>query len=130
MHAGLMRAVRDRALQADAVQRALDDGVRFGVHRAQAVAVDDRAADVRTVRDAARRAVIAGGQDAMVAHEHAADGRARTGRARRDGPRDFHEVFVPTRTHGRAQPLGRTMTGTELVLPNMRSPASPSPGTI
>ncbi len=26
--------------------------------------------------------------------------------------------------------LGRTATGTELVLPNIRSPASPNPGTM
>src|SRR5579872_1534309 len=113
------------------MQCSLYDCVRFRVRRAHAVIVHEHAAHFRTVRHAARRSVVPGRQNAVLAYQHAAYRRARAGRARGNRARDLHEVFIPTRAHASyAFSRGRTATGTELVLPNMRSPASPSPGTM
>ena len=99
IHARLMRAVRARIGEADAVQRRLHDGVRFRVRRPHAVTAHELAARFRAVRDVPRRPVVARRQDAMLAYEHRPDARARTRRARGDGARDFHEIFVPARSH-------------------------------
>ena len=44
------------------------------------------------------RAIVAGRQDAAIAHDHRTDLGAQTGRALRDLLRDSHEVLVPART--------------------------------
>jgi hypothetical protein len=66
--ARLMRAVGGRVLEAHAVQGALNHGVCLGVRGAQAVIVDEGAADLGAVRDAARRAVISRREDAVLAN--------------------------------------------------------------
>ena len=54
------------------MQGALNDRVGLGVHRPLAVVVHDHAAGLAAVRDPARRAVVAGREDAVLAREHAA----------------------------------------------------------
>src|ERR1700759_2173365 len=92
------RARRDvvgGAVDVHAVARGLDDRVGLGVDGRDAVAVLHHVADVRAVRHAADRAVVAGRQDGPVADDHRADVLARAGRAGRDDLRDAHEIFVP-----------------------------------
>src|SRR5947209_6733820 len=63
------RRVDLRTVDADAVLRRLQDGVRFGVYGGDAVTVLHRAADVLAVRQPADRAVVAGGEDGAVADD-------------------------------------------------------------
>src|SRR5262245_12284658 len=87
-----------RAFDHDAVTRGLDDRVRLCVDRRDAVTVLHHVANVRAVRHAADRAVVASRQDRTIADQHRAYVLARTGRARRDHLRDAHEVLVPGRS--------------------------------
>ena len=64
----------------------------------------DQAADVEAVRHAGGRAVVAGGEDVAVAHDHRADLGAQAGRALRHLARDGHEVLVPARSVARHLP--------------------------
>src|ERR1019366_4826054 len=93
--AGAGRGVDVRAVDPHAVARGLHDGVRLGVHRADAVAVLHEVAVLVAVRQAPDAAVVAGGEDALVAHDDRADELAVAGRARGDLARDVHEVVVP-----------------------------------
>src|SRR5438552_1173492 len=85
-------------LQDDAVQRALQKRVLLGVDGAHAVAIHHQAANFEAVRQPARRAVVAGGEDALVLGHHRADVSARAGRAQRHFGCDAHEVGVPVGT--------------------------------
>src|SRR5205085_399283 len=69
-----------------------------------AVTLLHHVADVRAVRHAADRSVVAGRQDRPVANDDRTHVLARARRARRDDLRDAHEVFVPRST--RADFLG------------------------
>ena len=100
VEAGLMGDVDRAAVDRHAVQRGLDDGVLLGVQRAHAVVVHDQTADVRAVGQAHGRAVVAGGQDALVLDDDRADGGAWAGAAPGHLPGDVHEVFVPGRPFG------------------------------
>ena len=67
------------------------------------------------VRHPGRRPVVAGRQDAAVAHDHRTHFGSQTGRSLRDLPRDRHEVFDPssarpTAAHLRV-PRSRTEAG-------------------
>ena len=90
-----MRAVHGRTLQAYAVKGTLHDGVRLGVRRPKTVIVDHEAPDVGAVRDVPGRAVVARRQDPVLSRHDATDRGARTRRARRNRPRDLHEVLIP-----------------------------------
>src|ERR1700722_7514060 len=76
------------------------------------------AADFRAMRDAARRAVVAGRENAVPARQHAADGSSRAGRARADGLRDLHEVLIPA-----GAPEQRWGPPKEKVSPRPRAPS-------
>ena len=84
-----------RAVDHHAVLRGLDDRVRLGVDRGDAVTVFHHVAGLGAVGHAADRSVVAGRQDCPIAHDHRADELARAGRARRDDLGDVHEVLVP-----------------------------------
>ena len=74
-YAGLVSAVKDGSLDADAVQRRLNDGVLLGVHRPAQLVVRAGgdvlacAADQVAVVQAGGSAVVAGGKNALVLHE-------------------------------------------------------------
>src|SRR5262245_5554994 len=70
------------AVEVYAVLGGLDDGVRLGVDRRHTMITLHHVADVRTVGHPADRAVVAGGEDRLVSHDHRADELARAGRAR------------------------------------------------
>ena len=106
--AGRERDVDRRALRRDAVVGGLRDGVLLGV-RADALAEPGaarrvggaaRAAALVAVADAARRAVVAGRDDAAVLHDHGGDVAARAVAARLHAVRDVHEVGVPVGARG------------------------------
>ena len=82
-------------LDAHAVAGRLQDRVGLGVDRADAVVVVHQAADLAAVRQAADRAVVAGGQHGLVAHDDRAHALARARRARRRLHGEVHEVAVP-----------------------------------
>ncbi len=103
--AGLVGDVGAGPLGAHAMQRGLDDGVLLGVQRAHAVAVDHQVADIIAVGRSDRRAVVAGGENAPVAHQHGPDVRPIAGAALGHGEGDIHEVVVPARTLVRGHPL-------------------------
>ena len=63
--AGLVCDICGGADDADAVERTLDDGVLFCVQRAHTVPFDQQVANLIAVRQAGRRAVVTGGQDAL-----------------------------------------------------------------
>ncbi len=76
--AGLVGAVEGGALNADAVQRRLDDGVLLCMHRPAQLMAGARghvlasAAHAVAVLQACRSAVVAGGEDALVFHKERA----------------------------------------------------------
>src|SRR5262249_44334276 len=102
--------VARRAIDHHAVLRRLKDRVGLGVDRRDAVAVLHHMADIRAVRHAADRAVVAGRQDRPILHEHGADVLARAGRPRRDDLRDAHEVVVPRGALGFVVHASESMT--------------------
>src|SRR5262249_10140321 len=101
-----------------AVLRRLRDGVDLGVNRAKAVLLDlaargvrliDKAARLGAVRPAGRRAVVARGQDVLVAHDHRAHLGARARRALRHLARDRQKILIPAQPLAH-DPLPRTCT--------------------
>ena len=108
----MVGAVERRALDGDAVDGRLDDGVLLGVDGAAelvALAGGDaqliaQTADVETVSHAARGAVVPGREDALVAHEDGADLAAQTGGAGRRLTGELEEVLVPARPPLRRPP--------------------------
>src|ERR1051325_3079732 len=87
------------AVDGDAILRRLQDRVRLGVNRGDAVPFLDDAADVLAVREAAGRAVVPGGEDGPVADDDRSHVLAGARGARRRLARDAHEVFVPACAH-------------------------------
>src|SRR5262249_43412216 len=96
--------------------------VDLGMDRAEAVLLHvprrrarrvNQAAHVGAVRQPGGRAVVAGGDDALVAHDHGANLCAGAGRALRDLARDRHEVLMPARTVGHLSLAihGRSLNG-------------------
>ncbi len=93
--AGAGGGVERRAVDADAVLRRLENGVGLGVHRRHAVAVLHHVPHLVAVGHPADAAVVAGGEDGAVAHQHRSHVLAVAGRAGGDLPGDVHEVLVP-----------------------------------
>ena len=95
-----MGAVESRALDADAVQRRLDDGVLLGMHRpaqlvmGAALHVLASAAYPVAVVQAGGRAVVARGEDALVLDEDCSHLISQAGGALGDYGGDLHEVLV------------------------------------
>ncbi|GIK71780.1 MAG: hypothetical protein BroJett021_07680 [Chloroflexota bacterium] len=83
------------AFGADAVQRRLDQCVLFGVQRAHTMTIDKQVTDVVAVWKAGWRAVVAGGENASVAHQHTANMCAVACAALCDGERYLYEVLIP-----------------------------------
>src|SRR5213593_4228344 len=111
VNAGRVRDVDVGIADAGAVLRRLRDGVDLGVDGAKAVLLRlargrarsvDETTRLRAVRQPGRRAVVAGRQDVLVAHDHRAHLGARAGGALRHLARDGEEVLMPARAlaHG------------------------------
>lgn len=99
-----MGAVKRRALDADAVQRRLDDGVLLGVNRpaqlvmGAALQVLASAAHPVAVVEPGGRAVVARGEDALVLDEDCSNLISQAGGALGDYCGDLHEVLVESWT--------------------------------
>ena len=96
-----MGDIAGAAARRNAMQSSLDDRVRLGVDRADAVPVDHQVPDLIAVRLAGWRTVEPGGQDAFVEHEDTADEGAVAGAAFGDGVGNFHEVGIPIGAHSK-----------------------------
>src|SRR5215831_13068006 len=97
MNAGRVGDVDRRIADPGPVARGLGDGVDLGVDGAEAVLLDlavrglrlvHQAADLGAVRHPRGRAVVARGENALVAYDHRADLGPGAGRALRDLARD------------------------------------------
>src|SRR5829696_3717259 len=95
--AWLVGAVNGGACHGDAVVGGLDDGVLLGVERAlaalAAVYDPDQASHVLAVGHPGWAAVVAGGEDTLVAHDNRPYREPRARRACRDLVRYAHEVL-------------------------------------
>ena len=115
MHGRVERGALDR----HPVDGRLDDRVLLGVDgAAQLVTLSRRdaellaqAADVEAVRRVARGAVVAGGEDALVAHEDGPDLTAQARGARGGLARELEEVLVPGRATRRRPARGARVRG-------------------
>ena len=107
----------------DAVLGRLRDRVNLGVDGAPTVLLDlavgrarfiDEASDLVAMRHPGRRPIVAGREDAAVAHDHRAHLGPQAGRALGDLPRDRHEILIPARPllpAAHQSPLSRTEAG-------------------
>src|SRR5690606_10192579 len=93
--AGRRGDVDRAAVDAVSVAGGLHDGVRLGVDGAHAVALLHEVSLVVAMTEPPDRAVVAGGEDRLVAHDDRADVLSVTRRAGRHLARDVHEVLVP-----------------------------------
>ena len=103
LQAGVRRTVDIAPQNGDTVRRGLDDAVLPGVGAAADLMALSRgdmqfvpeAADIEAVAHAGGRAVVSGGQDALVLDEDAPDPAADAGGALADHIGDAHEIFRP-----------------------------------
>src|ERR1700687_2468884 len=93
--AGAGARVHRRRIDSDAVLRGLDDRVCLGMDGGHAVSVFHHVAHFVTVRQAADRAVVTGGENRPISHEQSADVLSIAGGSARHLTRNSHEVFVP-----------------------------------
>ncbi len=88
------------AFGGNAVQCGLNDGVRLGVDRADAMTIHHEMPDLVAMLLPGGGAVEARGQDAFFQHQHTAHEGAVTGAALGYGIGDLHEIRIPIRAHG------------------------------
>jgi hypothetical protein len=100
LQAGEVGDVAVGALGGDAVQRRLDDGIGLSMDGTHAVTIDHKVTNFLAVGQAGGRAVEAGGQNALFAHQHGADEGAVAGASGGYVVSDLHEVGVPIWAHG------------------------------
>src|SRR5439155_1088927 len=84
---------------ADSIASGLNESIRLGVCRSDAVALLHQMPDLVAMRKAPDGTVVAGGQDHAIANDHRAHVLAIAGRSRSDLLRDRHEVLVPAGAH-------------------------------
>ncbi len=73
----------------------MNDRISFSMHGTLAMVVHDEATGLEAVRDPARRTVITGREDPVLAGEHAPNAGPRTGRPGRDRARDLQKIVIP-----------------------------------
>ena len=93
--AGLMRYIGGRAFAAYAVERRLDNGILFCVERADTMPVNHEMPDFIAMGQACGRAVVAGGEDALVAHQHGTNMGTITGAAFGNAKGNVEKILVP-----------------------------------
>ena len=84
------------AFEPHAIACGLNDGVGLGVHSPHAVTALHHVPLFITMGQTPNRAIVARGQNHLVANNHRTHMLSGTSRPRRDLSRDVHEVFVPT----------------------------------
>lgn len=89
------RGVNTRPVDPHTITRRLNNGIRFGVQRSDAVVVLHLVPYFRTVRLATDAAVVASRENHLIPYDNRTDELAVTGCSGRDFLRNVHEVRVP-----------------------------------